>query len=65
LPVSRHNRFYTTDLFYDPSIYPQGLVERIDFDKLFGWNSAGEPVSYSKEGKTPPPAPAKHPRFSS
>ena len=55
------NPFYTTDLFYDPSIYPQGLVERIDFDKLFGWNSAGEPVSYGKEGKTPPPAPAKHP----
>jgi len=55
------NPFYTTDLFYDPSIYPQGLVERIDFDKLFGWNSAGEPVTYSKEGKTPPPAPAKHP----
>src|SRR4030088_2243698 len=55
------NPFYTTDLFYDPSIYPQGLVERIDFDKLFGWNSAGEPVGYSKEGKTPPPAPAKHP----
>jgi hypothetical protein len=53
------NPFYTTDLFYDPNVYPQGLVERIDFDKLFGWNSAGEPVSYSKEGKTPPPAPAK------
>jgi hypothetical protein len=53
------NPFYTTDLFYDPNIYPQGLVERIDFDKLFGWNSAGEPVSYSKEGKAPPPAPAK------
>jgi Putative porin len=55
------NPFYTTDLFYDPNIYPQGLVERIDFDKLFGWNSAGEPVSYSKEGKAPPPAPARHP----
>jgi hypothetical protein len=55
------NPFYTTDLFYDPNIYPQGLVERIDFDKLFGWNSAGEPAGYSKEGKTPPPAPAKHP----
>jgi hypothetical protein len=54
------NPFYTTDLFYDPNVYPQGLVERIDFDKLFGWNSAGEPVSYSKEGKTPPPTPAKH-----
>jgi Putative porin len=55
------NPFYATDLFWDPNIYPQGLVERIDFDKLFGWNSAGEPVSYSKEGKAPPPAPAKHP----
>ena len=55
------NPFYTTDLFYDPNIYPQGLVERIDFDKLFGWNSAGEPVGYSKEGKAPPPAPARHP----
>jgi hypothetical protein len=49
------NPFYATDLFWDPNIYPQGLVERIDFDQLFGWNSAGEPVSYSKEGKTPPP----------
>jgi hypothetical protein len=55
------NPFYTTDLFYDPNVFPQGLVERFDFDKLLGWNSAGEPVSYSKEGKTPPPAPAMHP----
>jgi Putative porin len=55
------NPFYATDLFWDPNIYPQGLVERIDFDKLFGWNSAGEPVSYSKEGKGPPPPAAKHP----
>src|SRR5260370_5584928 len=39
-------------------MFPQGLVERIDFDQLFGWNSGGEPVSYSKEGKAPPPAPA-------
>jgi hypothetical protein len=54
------NPFYTTDLFYDPNIFPQGLVERIDFDKLFGWNAAGEPAGYSKEGKAPPPpAPAK------
>jgi hypothetical protein len=49
------NPFYATDMFWDPDIYPQGLVERIDFDKLFGWNSAGEPLSYSKDGKTPPP----------
>jgi hypothetical protein len=54
------NPFYTTDLFYDPNVYPQGLVERIDFDKLFGWNSAGEPVSYSKEGKAPPPVKKSH-----
>jgi hypothetical protein len=54
------NPFYATNLFWNPNIYPQGLVERIDFDQLFGWNSAGEPVSYSKEGKAPPPAPAKH-----
>jgi hypothetical protein len=53
------NPFYTTDLFYDPNIFPQGLVERIDFHKLFGWGAAGEPAGYSKEGKTPPPAPAK------
>jgi hypothetical protein len=46
-------------MFWDPDIYPQGLVERIDFDKLFGWNSGGKPVTYSKEGKAPPPPPAK------
>jgi hypothetical protein len=52
--------FYATTLFWDPiKMFPQGLVERIDFDQLLGWNSAGEPVSYSKEGKAPPPAPAK------
>src|SRR5258707_2156444 len=49
------NPFYATDLFWDPNMYPHGLVERIDFDQLFGWNSAGEPVSYRKEGKAPPP----------
>jgi hypothetical protein len=57
------NPFYTTDLFWEPNIYPQGLVERIDFDKLFGWNSAGEPVSYSKEGKAPPPVKKSHGSF--
>ena len=46
------NPFYATNLFWGRYMYPQGLVERIDFDQLFGWNSAGEPVSYSKEGKT-------------
>src|SRR5258708_10528001 len=53
--------FYATTLFWDAiKMFPQGLVERIDFDQLLGWNSAGEPVSYCKEGKAPPPAPAKH-----
>ncbi len=57
------NPFYATDLFWDPNMYPQGLVERIDFDKLFGWNSGGEPVSYSKEGKAPPPVKKSHGAF--
>ena len=57
------NPFYATDLFWDPNMYPQGLVERIDFDQLFGWNSAGEPVSYSKEGKAPPPVKKSHGAF--
>jgi putative porin len=53
--------FYATTLFWDaPKMFPQGLVERIDFDQLLGWNSGGEPASYSKEGKAPTPAPAKH-----
>jgi hypothetical protein len=52
------NPFYTTDLIYDPEVDPAGLVERIDFDKLFNL-SFGEPVA--EEGKAPaptPPAPA-------
>jgi len=53
--------FYATTLFWDQiKMFPQGLVERIDFDELFGWNSGGEPVSYRKDGKAPPSAPAKH-----
>jgi Putative porin len=52
--------FYATTLFWDPiKMFPQGLVERIDFNQIFGWNSAGEPVGNSKEGKAPPPARAK------
>jgi hypothetical protein len=55
------NPFYTTDLFWDPDIFPQGLVERIDFHKLFDL-SFGEP-GYSKEGKAPvapPPESARN-----
>jgi hypothetical protein len=51
------NPFYTTDLIYDPEVDPQGLVERIDFDKFFNM-TFGEPVAAEgKEGKAPPPAP--------
>jgi hypothetical protein len=38
------NPFYTTDLIYDPDVEPQGLVERIDFDKFFNL-TFGEPVA--------------------
>jgi putative porin len=52
------NPFYTTDLVYDPEVDPQGLVERIDFDKFFNM-TFGEPVAAEgKEGKAPPPLPA-------
>jgi Putative porin len=52
------NPFYTTDLVYDPDIDPQGLVERVDFDKFFNM-SFGEPVvAEGKEGKAPPLPPA-------
>src|ERR1700726_2277918 len=53
------NPFYTTDLIYDPEIDPTGLVERIDFDKLFNL-SFGEPAADGKESKASvaPPAPA-------
>jgi polyhydroxyalkanoate synthesis regulator phasin len=55
------NPFYTTDLVYDTDIEPTGLVERIDFDKLFNL-TFGEPVvGEGKEGKAPPPAPAPAP----
>jgi hypothetical protein len=51
------NPFYTTDLIYDPEVDPTGLVERIDFDKLFNL-SFGEPVAEGKDAKAPvAPAP--------
>jgi hypothetical protein len=56
------NPFYTTDLIYDPEVDPAGLVERIDFDKIFNL-SFGEPVA--EEGKAPAPtAPAPAPGLS-
>jgi hypothetical protein len=54
------NPFYTTDLFWDPDVFPQGLVERIDFHKLFDL-SFGEP-GYSKGGKAPVAALPEAPR---
>jgi hypothetical protein len=52
------NPFYTTELNWAPDMSPNGIVERVDFHRLFGWDAGGEPAGYSKEGKTPPPAPA-------
>jgi hypothetical protein len=52
------NPFYTTDLIYDPEVDPQGLVERVDFDKFFDM-TFGEPVA---EGKGAPPPPPEKPR---
>lgn len=43
------NPFYTTELVWDPDINPDGLVEQINFSKMY----FGEPgVGYSKDGKT-------------
>jgi hypothetical protein len=53
----QNNPFYATELNWAPDVGPTGLVERIDFHALFGWGSMGEPAGYSKDGKTPPPAP--------
>jgi hypothetical protein len=52
------NPFYTTDLLWSPDVNPTGLVERIDFDKLFNWNGGEPSAGYSKDGKTAPPGPA-------
>jgi putative porin len=52
------NPFYTTELNWTPDAGPTGIVERIDFHRLFGWDAGGEPAGYSKEGKAPPPVPA-------
>jgi hypothetical protein len=54
------NPFYTTDMVYDPEEDPTGVVERVDFDKLFNL-SFGEPVAAEGKGgkeTVAPPAPA-------
>ncbi|MBV8216784.1 MAG: putative porin [Verrucomicrobia bacterium] len=57
----QNNPFYTTELNWAPDVGPSGIVERIDFHRLFGWGSGGEPAGYSKEGKAPPPEVAPTP----
>jgi hypothetical protein len=52
------NPFYTTDMLWSPDISPTGLVERVDFDKLFNWNFGEPTAGYSKDGKAVPPPPA-------
>src|SRR5258708_4800077 len=54
----QNNPFYTTELNWAPDVGPAGIVERVDFHRLFGWGSGGEPVGYTKEGKAPQPTPA-------
>ncbi len=45
------NPFYTTDLVWDSDINPQGVVERIEFHKLFGGGTVTETTGYSKDGQ--------------
>jgi hypothetical protein len=62
----QENPFFATEMFWGPDEAPNGIVERVDFHKIFGWGSSestsagSQPVGYSKDGKTaaPPPAPA-------
>jgi len=46
------NPFYTTELVWDNNINPTGLVERVDFHKLFGWGSVKEETVTTSDGKT-------------
>lgn len=58
----QENPYYSSELFWGPDIAVNGVVERFDFHRLFGWTSSGggsAAAGYSKEGKAaPPPAPA-------
>jgi hypothetical protein len=61
------NPFFATEMFWGPDTAPNGIVERVDFHKLFGWGStastppSSEPAGYSKDGKTAPPPPPAAP----
>jgi polyhydroxyalkanoate synthesis regulator phasin len=50
----QNNPFYTTELNWASDVGLTGLVERVDFHRLFGWSDGGEPADYAKEGVTPP-----------
>ncbi len=49
------NPFYTTNMVWDSDINPQGIVEVVEFHKMFGWETYTEPDTskggYSKDGK--------------
>jgi hypothetical protein len=49
------NPFYTTDMVWDSDINPQGIVEVVEFHKIFGWETYTETdhsrSGYSKDGK--------------
>ncbi len=56
------NPFYTTDLVWDPDITPSGLFETLNIGELLAPNETGyAKSSYSKDGKSTPPAPATRP----
>jgi Putative porin len=65
------NPFFATEMFWGPDTAPNGIVERVDFHKLFGWGStastppSSEPAGYSKDGKTAPPPPPAAPSSAS
>ena len=51
----QNNPFYTTELNWAADEGLAGLVERVDFHRLFAQGSAGDPAGDSKKSKTPPP----------
>jgi hypothetical protein len=59
----QENPFFATEMFWGPDEAPNGLVERVDFHKLFNWGSsettstASATPGYSKDGKTASPSP--------
>ncbi len=48
----QRNPFYRSDLTWDSNINPTGVVEVIEFHKLFGWGGVEEETVTSEDGKT-------------